>query len=189
MEIKMCPKCDQPIPNRLHAGEYCGAISRRDNKTEICSDCGVREAIDDYSRLTLPKEMQIFTDPLVQAVLNSGFANLDRWVEVAIDKDFTTDFHPVSFSDEFMEVEGEGFTSRLSRRDIVRGVKFSAMNDGQIRKMWRDGFRNGMYFFTAEMGSAIMERACELKWEEEHEDLMYPNTIVRWTLDGTQRIS
>ena len=88
-----------------------------------------------------------------------------------------------------MEVEGEGFTSRLSRRDIVRGVKFSAMNDGQIRKMWRDGFRNGMYFFTAEMGSAIMERACELKWEEEHEDLMYPNTIVRWTLDGTQRIS
>lgn len=37
----ICPKCKQ---------EYQGypAISRRDNKTEICPDCGVREALEDY---------------------------------------------------------------------------------------------------------------------------------------------
>jgi hypothetical protein len=46
-----------------------------------------------------------------------------------------------------------------------------------------------MYFFTQSMGDVIMEKACQLKWEEEHEDLMYPNTMERWTQDGTQRIS
>ena len=184
MEIKDCPRCSEPIPNREHAGMYAGAISRQDNKTEICSECGVMEAMNDFAR-----QPQRFTDELVKGVLLSDFAGEGGWKNVGIDNDYSGVCHPIGFTDCFMEVEGEGFTSRLSRRDIVRGVKFSAMNDGQIRKMWRDGFRNGMYFFTAEMGSAIMERACELKWEEEHEDLMYPNTIVRWTLDGTQRIS
>jgi len=45
-----CPICNGPIPNAMHEGKYCGAISRVDNKTEICSDCGVREAIQDYNR-------------------------------------------------------------------------------------------------------------------------------------------
>lgn len=45
-----CPLCDGPIPNALHEGQYVGALSRRDNKTEICSDCGVMEAIEDYNR-------------------------------------------------------------------------------------------------------------------------------------------
>ena len=37
---KKCLKCNQ---------YYSGypAISRRDNKTEICSDCGTREALED----------------------------------------------------------------------------------------------------------------------------------------------
>ena len=43
-----CPKCDGFIPNDLHVGQYPGAISRRDNKTEICSPCGNREAFDDF---------------------------------------------------------------------------------------------------------------------------------------------
>jgi len=45
-----CPLCHGPIPNAMDEGKYCGALSRRDNKTEICSDCGVREAIEDYNR-------------------------------------------------------------------------------------------------------------------------------------------
>ena len=43
-----CPTCLGFIPNNERIGEYCGAISRRDNKTEICSDCGSREAIEDW---------------------------------------------------------------------------------------------------------------------------------------------
>jgi hypothetical protein len=47
-EIKMCPTCSEPIPNREHAGKYCGAISRKDNVTEICSECGNAEAMAEY---------------------------------------------------------------------------------------------------------------------------------------------
>ena len=36
---RICPKCKQQIFGHP-------AISRIDNKTEICSDCGVREALE-----------------------------------------------------------------------------------------------------------------------------------------------
>ena len=40
--MRKCPKC-----NRLYS-DY-PAISRRDNKTEICSECGTKEALLDYA--------------------------------------------------------------------------------------------------------------------------------------------
>ncbi len=40
VELKMCPKCGR------HYNDY-PAISRVDNVTEICPDCGVREALED----------------------------------------------------------------------------------------------------------------------------------------------
>jgi hypothetical protein len=45
MKKSQCPICDGPIPNALHEGQYAGALSRVDNKTEICSECGVFEAL------------------------------------------------------------------------------------------------------------------------------------------------
>lgn len=36
-----CPMC-----GRIYSGYP--ALSRRDNKTEICSDCGTKEALDDF---------------------------------------------------------------------------------------------------------------------------------------------
>lgn len=45
-----CPTCYGFIPNNKNIGEYCGAISRKDNKTEICSACGVKEAIADLEK-------------------------------------------------------------------------------------------------------------------------------------------
>jgi hypothetical protein len=48
----------------------------------------------------------------------------------------------------------------------VNGVKWSAIKDGQIRRAWRDGVRIGHYFFTAEMGSAIMEMAVKMATED-----------------------
>jgi hypothetical protein len=41
----VCPSCNGFIPNNETPGAYMGAISRADNKTEICSACGVREAL------------------------------------------------------------------------------------------------------------------------------------------------
>lgn len=46
----MCPRCQYNwIPNNLMPAEYPGALSRADNKTEICSDCGTSEAIEQYT--------------------------------------------------------------------------------------------------------------------------------------------
>lgn len=47
MKRKFCPRCkENPIPR-------FPALSRRDNKTEICPSCGMQEAFED-SRL-IPK--------------------------------------------------------------------------------------------------------------------------------------
>jgi ribosomal protein S27AE len=43
-----CPRCGGLIPNNENPGAFPGAISRLDNKTEICSDCGTTEAILDW---------------------------------------------------------------------------------------------------------------------------------------------
>lgn len=45
----ICPRCLGLIPNAEFAGMYPGALSRTDNKTEICSECGQMEAIEDYT--------------------------------------------------------------------------------------------------------------------------------------------
>ena len=43
----ICPRCGGFIPNNAQPGQYPGALSRRDNRTEICSDCGLLEALED----------------------------------------------------------------------------------------------------------------------------------------------
>lgn len=48
MKTHTCPRCGGGIPNDLDRGKYPGALSRTDNKTEICSGCGVAEAIADW---------------------------------------------------------------------------------------------------------------------------------------------
>jgi predicted RNA-binding Zn-ribbon protein involved in translation (DUF1610 family) len=40
-----CPSCGGFIPNNESPGAYPGAISRKDNQTEICSNCGTMEAL------------------------------------------------------------------------------------------------------------------------------------------------
>lgn len=41
--MEKCPKCGGPLGKRP-------ALSRRDNKTDICSECGYREAIEDLEK-------------------------------------------------------------------------------------------------------------------------------------------
>jgi len=43
-----CPRCGGGIPNDECRGLYPGALSRKDNETEICSNCGAAEALEDF---------------------------------------------------------------------------------------------------------------------------------------------
>ena len=45
----ICPRCGDWIPNNEQPGAYPGAISRVDDKTEICSECGSIEAIEQFT--------------------------------------------------------------------------------------------------------------------------------------------
>jgi hypothetical protein len=42
----LCPRCQRGVPSDKHRGEYPGALSRTDNETEICSNCGISEALE-----------------------------------------------------------------------------------------------------------------------------------------------
>ena len=51
----ICPRCqDSWIPDNLQPGAFPGAISRADDVTEICSECGRQEAFEwlDQGRCT-----------------------------------------------------------------------------------------------------------------------------------------
>ena len=48
--IPRCPRCGGPVPNESHPGEYPGAVSRTDNRTEVCSRCGGEEALAGIER-------------------------------------------------------------------------------------------------------------------------------------------
>lgn len=41
----VCPRCGGYIPNNETPGAYPGALSRSDQKTEVCSKCGTAEAL------------------------------------------------------------------------------------------------------------------------------------------------
>jgi len=45
----ICPGCGGYIPNNDTPGLYPGALSRKDNKTMVCSACGTAEAMDDFA--------------------------------------------------------------------------------------------------------------------------------------------
>ena len=47
MKNTTCPRCLGGIPNNDQPGQYPGALSRTDNKTEVCSACGEDEALED----------------------------------------------------------------------------------------------------------------------------------------------
>lgn len=46
--MNICPICHRPYAERP-------ALSRRDGKTDICPDCGMREALEDFARASTPK--------------------------------------------------------------------------------------------------------------------------------------
>ena len=51
MSTKICPKCNKPIM-------LPPAISRVDNKTEICSTCGIVEALEVYTKIIEQRKEQ-----------------------------------------------------------------------------------------------------------------------------------
>ena len=71
----MCPRCAVTmIPNNETPGAYPGAISRVDNETEICSSCGLDEALtiwfEDY--LAPIEKWPVVLSPAASTLIESG---------------------------------------------------------------------------------------------------------------------
>jgi hypothetical protein len=64
MTTPVCPRCEGAIPNAGWPGMFPGAISRYDNRTEICSDCGLEEAVAEWQGEALvgPTEWPLYKD-------------------------------------------------------------------------------------------------------------------------------
>lgn len=56
---KICPRCGEP---KMREPEAMNALSRRDNKTYICSDCGTDEAMVDFTLYEHEKKLKAEAD-------------------------------------------------------------------------------------------------------------------------------
>lgn len=61
-----CPRCGGLIPNNETPGAYPGALSRVDNKTEICSECGSTEAMEQWAGVLKPMSMWVAAEDFQQ---------------------------------------------------------------------------------------------------------------------------
>jgi predicted RNA-binding Zn-ribbon protein involved in translation (DUF1610 family) len=77
-QTKICPRCDEPY--RGHP-----ARSRRDNKTDICSDCGNAEAMNDYVPLFYEDDHELLIEKRFHEKLGIDFSVWVEWKK-SIDK-------------------------------------------------------------------------------------------------------
>lgn len=70
--VPVCPRCESSfIPDNDHPGAHPGALSRTDNKTEICSECGVEEA-SPWRKFETQDEWPIFRETKTHVSVISG---------------------------------------------------------------------------------------------------------------------
>lgn len=71
----VCPRCLGYIPNNTIPGAYPGAISRIDNKTEVCSECGMEEAV--VARIPIEQwPISVYDDPVATGAMRRYIARL-----------------------------------------------------------------------------------------------------------------
>ena len=69
-----CPRCKDGAYNFKN---LYPAVSRRDNKTNICSECGVQEALFDFKMDEFDKEWEEISDKKIE----SFRLNERKWLE------------------------------------------------------------------------------------------------------------
>ena len=72
--VEKCPRCSNESSERP-------AISRRDNSTEICSECGTKEAMCDFIPLDRIPSEDLLTEMIFQKKIGVDFKDWKIWKE------------------------------------------------------------------------------------------------------------
>lgn len=81
--MSCCPICEGQMPNegKWSADNNEGALSRYDNETYVCSNCGVAEAFVTLALADKPEGPQGFTWPRWSSVVKSVKKGMPEMVE------------------------------------------------------------------------------------------------------------
>lgn len=122
--MALCPKCGENFI------EGRGALSRRDNKTEICNDCGYKEAVEDVKKNIINK--RIIEDILDELQIHIDIQGYRLWI---------------SFVEEYMKDTTKNMEEYYSKL-----AKKHNKTRNQVERCLRHAYKNNEHIFRKIFG-------------------------------------
>ena len=168
---KKCPKCGNWFLNYP-------ALSRRDNSTYICPDCGVKEAMEDYMS-SMKKEglEEVTAKALLEDPENES---LTKSLTESVDWSYYDKFEDLI--NKYMPDEGEGGTLASQIVTAVNKLIYKWYNDGDVFDNVNSGlngwandlssYANWLYKYAPGDTPHILKRIYDITDEDDYEVLL-----------------
>lgn len=168
---KKCPKCGNWFLNYP-------ALSRRDNETYICPDCGVKEAMEDYMNSVKKEGLQeATTAALLEDPMNESFK---KPLTEKVDWNYYDKFEDLI--NKYMPDEGEGETFASQIVTAVNKLIYKWYNDGDVFDNVNSGlqgwandlssYANWLYKYAPGDAPAILKNIYGMGDEADYETLL-----------------
>ena len=168
---KKCPKCGNWFLSYP-------ALSRRDNETYICPDCGVKEAMEDYMS-SMKKEglEEVTTKALLEDPENEA---LTKPLTESVDWDYYDKFEDLI--NKYMPDQGEGETLASQIVTAVNKLIYKWYNDGDVFDNVNSGlqgwandlssYANWLYKYAPGDAPSILKNIYGMGEESDYETLL-----------------
>ena len=168
---KKCPKCGNWFLNYP-------ALSRRDNKTYICPDCGVKEAMEDYMSSRKKEGLEEATaNALLEDPENKS---LTKSLTESVDWSYYDKFEDLI--NKYMPDEGEGETLASQIVTAVNKLIYKWYNDGDVFDNVNSGlngwandlsdYANWLYKYAPGDAPSILKNIYGMGDESDYETLL-----------------
>lgn len=168
---KKCPKCGNWFLNYP-------ALSRRDNKTYICPDCGVKEAMEDYMS---SRKKEGLEEATAKALLEDPEnESLTKPLTESVDWSYYNKFEDLI--NKYMPDEGEGETLASQIVTAVNKLIYKWYNDGDVFDNVNSGlngwandlsdYANWLYKYAPGDTPHILKRIYDITNEDDYEVLL-----------------
>lgn len=168
---KKCPKCGNWFLNYP-------ALSRRDNKTYICPDCGVKEAMEDYMS---SRKKEGLEEATAKALLEDPEnESLTKPLTESVDWSYYNKFEDLI--NKYMPDEGEGETLASQIVTAVNKLIYKWYNDGDVFDNVNSGlngwandlsdYANWLYKYAPGDAPSILKNIYGMGDESDYETLL-----------------